>query len=817
MKQQKAWSAKWIWKQREQIASIEGEHELIYFRRCFDVPAGVKGRLEVDVSADSRYRLYLNGQSVSVGPCKGDRYTHHYETVDISAFLKPGTNVLAVKVLHYTVSEPFAMGIGGSASIWRSNTGAFLLEGSLYDEHGHVLVSLNSSEQWRYHEDQGMHFHPGEMETLYVGGVERVDGAMQPHNWTEVEFNDSNWKSAKIIAEAYDSTYGQLSPWPLVPRPIPPLYEEQRGFESITRIEGGNGETPAFHLLSKSEAPVSSLAQTYTIAPGERLMVELDAAELTTGYLRLEVSSGRGAMVRILSSECYEEAGESTIRRSKGKRDDVSGILLGEEDTYRVAGVGEAGGILESYEPFWFRTFRFVRLTVEAGGEPLVIHRFNYRETGYPLINTADFRCSDESMHQLWDISVRTLRRCMHETYEDCPYYEQLQYAMDTRLQILFTYHLGADDRLARKAIFDFHSSMLPNGMLQSRYPSLYPQVIPGFSIYWIMMIHDHYRYFADSSLVRRYLPTVDAVLGWFEQQLESSSLVGKSPVGYWSFVDWVEEWRDSAGVPTANEQGPLTISSMQYVAALAIAAELNEVVGRTATAAEYRARAEEVREAVRLHCWSEQRQLFRDGPTAELYSQHVQIWAVLSGVVTDEDARGLMEKMLQDASLPQVSYAMAFFLFRALSETGMYERSFPLWDIWRELAACNLTTWVEDPVSQRSDCHGWGAAPLYEFPAEILGVSPAEPGFARIQIAPNPGDLSWAEGTVAIPQGHVHVRWELQEEGEFSLSVMAPAGIPVNIAFPNGECVDIPEAISYKVVVNTVKLQNSHDEVKVQ
>ena len=72
---------------------------------------------------------------------------------------------------------------------------------------------------------------------------------------------------------------------------------------------------------------------------------------------------------------------------------------------------------------------------------------------------------------QLWRISLRTLNRCMHETYEDCPYYEQLQYIMDTRLEMLFTYAVGGDTRMARRTLWDFHCSQLPDGMLQSRYP----------------------------------------------------------------------------------------------------------------------------------------------------------------------------------------------------------------------------------------------------------------------------------------------------------------------------------------------------------
>jgi hypothetical protein len=153
MEQHRTWQAQWIWKMRAAFAATEGKHELIYFRRSFTVDSAEDSRLVVRVSADSRYRLYLNGKSVSVGPCKGDRYTHHYETVDLTEHLRPGMNVLAAKVLHFPVSEPFILGVGGPASVWRSNTGVFFLEGHLTDLNGCVITELGTNEEWVYLEE----------------------------------------------------------------------------------------------------------------------------------------------------------------------------------------------------------------------------------------------------------------------------------------------------------------------------------------------------------------------------------------------------------------------------------------------------------------------------------------------------------------------------------------------------------------------------------------------------------------------------------------------------------------------------------------
>lgn len=371
---------------------------------------------------------------------------------------------------------------------------------------------------------------------------------------------------------------------------------------------------------------------------------------------------------------------------------------------------------------------------------------------------------------------------------------------MDTRLQALFTYMVSGDDRLARRAIHDLHSSQLPNGMLQSRYPSVFPQVIPGFSLYWIMMVHDHYWHHADVHLVREYLPTIDRVLGWFDGLVGEYGLVGQMPRQYWSFVDWVGEWHRDFGVPPANREGPLTVYNFMYAATLDMAAQLNVVVGRESTSQEYCLRAAAIREAVNRSCWSPDRMMYRDGPKVEEFSQHSQIWAVLSEAITDIEAEQLLRRMMMDDELPQASYAMAFFLFRALEITNLYDLSFPLWDTWREMAALDLTTWVEDPVTQRSDCHGWGSVPLYEFTAEILGVKPGKPGYRQLRIEPKIGPLTWAKGKVATPVGLVEVEWMRTDEGEFELLIHAPDNIPVDVHLPNGEYVSLDQAMNHRI-----------------
>ena len=124
--------------------------------------------------------------------------------------------------------------------------------------------------------------------------------------------------------------------------------------------------------------------------------------------------------------------------------------------------------------------------------------------------------------------------------------------------------------------------------------------MIPAFSIYYLLMVHDHMMYLGDKALVKRHLPAIDGIHGFFDRNLSEQGLVGKSggPImrhRYWSFIDWAGVW--DSGVPAATGKGSssVTMESLLYLYGLQKAAELAEFAGRTDTAAEYRQRAEPI------------------------------------------------------------------------------------------------------------------------------------------------------------------------------------------------------------------------------
>lgn len=737
-------------------ASADSVATTMRFRARVTLGSPAAGPVWVTLSADSRYKLYINGAFVAAGPAKPSGRTWFADTVDVAPLLVNGENIIGIDVLSYATTAL------GNASVQRTGRPGLLVRGTIGD------TDLSSPTAWKCRHVQGRRFLQGQ-NTLFLGIQETLDGAASEHDWLTSSFDDASWLTPGLDnQEPFSAT-----PRPaLAPRPIPLLTLDPMPIAGVTKTS----ETGIDWSRFLSGEPID-------IPPHAEVSVDLDAGFLMTAFLSIAVEAGHGAELQLTAAECYEQhpVAMPWLRRKADRTDHVTGDLYGDPDHYLVAGTGTPA-TPENFAPYWFRTFRYVRLNITTAGTPLRLRALDLTRTHYPLEITGSFSSSSASQRRLWDVSVRTLLNCMHETFEDCPFYEQLQYAMDTRSQALFSLHLSADDRLIKRAIEDFAASGSPTGLTESRSPSVEPQFIPGFSLYWIRMIAEHVDFVGDRSFTERFIGRIDAVLGYYRDRLSPDGFVisAEGDGILWNFVDWTEAWRASRGVPELGPRRANTIATFMYISALHSAAAIADFCGRDGLAQEYTARADELTGIVRRGAtWDGNAGYYRDSDGGTPQSVHAQMWAVLSGVVQGGAATDLLRRAVADTQLAPCSYATALDLFDALRIAHAHETID--WTPWEDMLAQNLTTWAEDTVSLRSDCHAWGSVPLQHFPRYILGVSPAAPGFTRVAIDPAPADLDWAEGTVPTPHGSVSVAWKRTPSGK-NVTVTAPAGMDVSL-----------------------------------
>ena len=732
------WSAHWI----SCPGVVEKAYGVYHFRKTFDL-ADDPAQFVIHVSADNRYVLYVNGTEVGRGPARSSTWNWNFETYDIAPHLHKGKNVIAALVWNMGVHAPVAQ--------ISAQTG-FLLQG---DEKTDEI--LNSDNTWKVLHDTA--YSPcatniGAVLRTYmvVGPGDEVHANAYPWNWQEPGYDDSQWQQAMVLyTPVVPQGYGSDNIWTLAPRTIPQMEEKVQRM-GVIRSKQTNNEDSYF---LKSNHPL-------TVSPHTKKSILIDQSFETIGYPVLKVSGGEGSKIKITYAEALFDS-----KGQKGNRNEVEGkTMKGLYDIFYPD-----GGKERSFSPLWLRTWRYIQLDIETGDQPLVLDDLYGIYTGYPFVQKASFASNDSSLEDIWKVGWRTARLCAGETYFDCPYYEQLQYEGDTRIQSLISLYNTGDDRLMRKAINDFYISRVPMGLTQGRFPSSRLQVIPPFSLFWVSMLHDYLMLRQDDAFLKKYLDAANLVLKWYEQHIDpANKMLG--PMDWWSFVDWNDAF--PGGTPPGANDGHSAVISLQYAYTLRQAAELFKYFGRIEEGDHYLQLADELSKSVYQHCFNKEKMEMANTPEKNSYSQHASIMAILANAIPAADEQKVMKNILYDTSLSQATFYYRFYLTRAMVKAGMANLYYSQLTPWRDMLKIGLTTFAEKPDPTRSDCHAWSASPEYDFLATICGIMPDAPGFKKVKIAPALGALTHVKGTMPVNDGMITVTLTRKNkngiEGEITL-----------------------------------------------
>lgn len=672
------WTAQWV----SYSQHPDGDSGVFAFRRQIEFEA-TSGSAMLRISADQRFRLYVNGKLVGMGPHRGDLLNWRYSTFDIAPFLRQGSNWIVVLVWHFGRYAPMAQHSARQGLVVE-------VEGGSTPE-GWQVAKIPG---WGYdmlHSDVGPFY-------IDIGPGEVMDASAL--GWGCLEGDDAGleWKTPNVVCDAVEKGGGGGgTPWMLVPSPLPEMLYRERNERPIDRA---------------SSRPVDP---NRTVSPGAPLV--LDYLELLTAYPRFTMSGPLGAKVTVTYAESFFA--------QDGKKGDRSEIehkqMWGYQDVMLL------DGDTRTFEPLWWRTFRYVRIECDV---PITLEQVGVWETGYPYEVASSFTA--EFTDQLWDVAVRTARLCAGETYFDCPYYEQLQYVGDTRVQALIGYYLAPDRRLQRSAIAQIADSVMPNGLTQSRYPSRQAQVIPPFSLFWVLMLYDQWLYDPEPPL-GHHLNLASGVLGAWDRLLEAS---GEN--AYWTFTDWVPEWH------WGEAPGRAKASVHRFTKWLADIA-FSIMVGDTK-------RFRRIKQSIRTDTLVIDGLTYHKDDPVNTPSEHAEAIYRLCRSMVGASNRPWPTRRLCDAA--RCTYYFSYYKHLAMSSKNYLAELEP----WREMLNDNLSTFAENPEPTRSDCHAWSAHPILGLMQIVAGVTSVAPGWGKARIAPNPGKLPAFEAVIAHPDGRMKV-----------------------------------------------------------
>ncbi len=743
------WHAAWI----ACPDAPQKDEGVYFFRKEITLPAKPE-HFWVHVSADNRFLLHVNGQYAGEGPARGDLFHWRFETMDLAPMLHAGKNVIAATVWNFGTRAPVAQ---------MSNRTGFMLQGDASAEE-----IANTDKSWLVKQDKGRGLAAGNGVRGYyaAGPAERVDGRLTTWDWDAERLQDARqWHNAVVIGraatrEAQDADNN----WELVQDSLPPMEHGLVAAGKPVRVEGLNA-MPEF-----PEQPLEVPANTHAT-------LLLDNSVLETAYPELTISGGRDAEVRLTYAEALYDA-----HGQKGNRNEIAGR--------HIEGVSDEfisdGGEHRSYQPLWWRTWRYLQIDVTTKDQPLRLENLRGWSNAYPFEEKASIDGDIPDLKKLWETGWRTARLCAHETYMDAPYWEQLQYVGDTRIQALISYADTGDSRLARQAVTNIEASLIPEGLTQSRYPSRLPQFIPTFSLLWVDMLHDYWMYVDDEALVREVLPRTRGVIDWYAAHLRPDGLMGH--VRWWEFGDWTSGYRD--GVPPQEADGGSTFLTLQFIEALQDAYDMELHLGSSERAASYQAMLKRASDALNRLCWDGQHGVYADTPAKKSYSQQANVLAVWQDVAPRDERQKILERVLASREnqsvqlngstvppMSAMSYYFRFYLARALEHAGLAGRYLDELTPWRGMLKLGLSTWAEQPEPTRSDCHAWSASPNYDLLTVVAGIHPASPGFKTVRIEPHLGKLTHLDATMPHAGGEIRVGYQKQGN-EWTARVELPSGL---------------------------------------
>lgn len=805
------WHAQWVWPSTGAISVHENQR--IMFRKTFTLSqAPQKG--ELAIFADSRYRLWINGEYIGQGPARAPHGWHYYDTFDVASKLRPGQNAIAVEVLWYGQGEAWYVAPPAApARFGALNHGALICQ---LDTGSQTVISDGT---WRAAEDHAWDWNTPQMNALGQIEVYHADRAVK--GWTEPGFDDHGWIPVAVTRSAWGLTGPPEEPYThIASRPMAYPLEKETAFAKVidAGISQGGPATPSFFrrgspmerlgeemasehhssqpsILSDSASltntSMDSYAEIQPAPPGETPYVILDLGHEEDGYLQFSVDASKPATMNIGWSEMMDH-GDITANAPGGNY---------------VAQYDVTPGT-QHWTMWGWHGMRFVELSFPGLSAPLRFHA-GLRFSTANLAHAGAFDSSSPLLTQLWHMGAYTLQLCTLDGTMDCPTREQRQWLGDGEVELRVNGVANGNLDLPRKFLKDAARDEWRDGAIPmvSDTGENMPLLIDDYIFSFVNALDEYYLETGDKNFVLSVYPSVVRAMMWFQAFRQPDGLLGHVP--YWVFLDW----------SNPDKKGESSILNALYAHTLENAARLADMAGDQYHARIFRSDAASVRAVFNQRFWDPSRGLYVDawdhGRQSGQVGQLANADAVLYGFAPRARVASIIAKITDPArvrvgglnpatnqfvlngqsktaanTIVQAQTYGMFFVLEALSQHGNAEmvRKY-IEKFWGPMAAAGNGTFWENFIQKTgTSCHAWSAAPTYFLSTVILGVRPTKPGYAEYDVAPNPVGLEWAKGIVPTVHGHIATDWKWnssQGDPSFVLHLHNPSGEAARVVLP--------------------------------
>ena len=635
------------------------------------------------ITADDYYKLYVNGQLVAQGPAPAYIEHYYYNTVDITRYLHPGDNVLAVHLYYQGLLN----------RVWNSADGRFGLACDLVGVRANGTVASRFEPGWRYSvtDAYGMGDTVG-YETQYL---ENFDSRRWDEDWAGEGFDDASWKPMVV------------APWAdykLSPQPTKMLELHRLAPAGMQTLDAAN------------------FADTPQDAAAAGSVVRIDFGREVTATLALVAHGHAGQQVTVRCGEELNDDGSVRFDMRCNCR---------YEETWTLA---EGTCTLDQYD---YKAFRYVELLVPRGVELRGIHAL---ERHYPLDKSlCTVEGSNKWLDPVFQICKRGVELGTQEAYLDCPSREKGQYLGDSVVVSRAQAWLSGSYEMLEKCIEQFaQTSELIDGGLMGVAPGSFMQEIADFSLLWSQMLLTQYELTGDVEALRSRYAAAKGVLDHFSRYQRADGLL-EQVADKWNLVDWPENLRDGYDFELSRPivaPGCHNVINALWVGAAKTLCRIEDILGM----GEHAYAWEPLRDAYVAAFFRPETGLFVDSETSSHSALHSNMYALYFGLAPAEAENGIADFMLGKGLCCGVM--LSYFYLKGLARIGRYHDVFTTlvnesehgWvNMVREGATTCWEAWGRDQKWNTSLCHAWAAAPVPVLVEDIAGFVPdptSERGF---------------------------------------------------------------------------------------
>lgn len=734
------WDGKWI--HGNQLE--HNNNTYYYFRKTINLDK-VEDQTQIFISAESKYKLYINEEYVSYGSLQSQPFYKYYDVVDISQYLQEGDNIIAIHVYFLGTIDNIEPGVLCQINDQRGNT------------------ILASDETWKVKLDQSRRQDTYYFSPQNVVPYQEHYNALEDINWKSLQCDDSMWDYATEYRALRNdrSTYAHLSgPWSrLIPRDIAFMALKDMVPLDITRVEEHIG------LYSRTRSQdisinLSAKGKPIEYATADEVMnvleeegistfktstdhldkvfdgyynpsIVLDFGKVITGSIKLDISASSGQIIDIGYAERLVD-GEfnNAIEGSMGDR--------------YITKDGR-----QMFEAFSWKGFRYIKILFRKCFEGVEVNSVKASVTMYPFEDKGLFESSDQMLNKVFDICKYTIRICSNECITDTPFREQGQWLGDVSAVTLGAiYSCFGDVRLAEKFIRQSAANQMPTGLITNMTNCTsfdWQNTIADYSLWWVMAIWKHYMYTGKEWVIHDNYPTIIKIMEAFVPYINDYGMIEDMP--YWVFIDW-------AYLDRRGECCPLNAIYYGAIEALLKIAEFRNdhyIIER------YKTIAENIKGNFMKRFYNKDLGVFCDanvlGDLSSSISEQANASALYFGLCDDKSTKSIVNHLYVDKDIDFIESQpyYATFSLQALKKMGRIDIALDyIKDRWGKRmvgkgAKSCYEEWYENGSWRfgqftgfmRTHSHAWSAHPAEFLIKDLAGIDILEPGCNKLSVKP--------------------------------------------------------------------------------